>query len=341
MDIKLSYIFRNEPLFRQTPGGRGVWKGHRFVGNDFSMGVCDTWVVLEDAYAEEEMALVQSGRAILITLEPPLTREYQPAFLAQFDLVVTCHSGLRHPNVLNEYQGQAWHIGMFKGTDANDRSSFRGTLGYDDLMKMPPRAKTAAISVICSASSRLPGHKARREFVGKLQARLGDRVDVFGRGVRPVPDKTDAILPYRYHIVLENSSLRDYWTEKLSDSCLGWAFPIYWGCENIEDYFASDSLIRIDIETPDAAIDTIEAVMETPLTPERQAGLAAARALVLDRYNTFDVIRRHCEALPARGPREITIRPQRHFRPSRAKRLVKRVGRKLTARLRGREAART
>ena len=73
--------------------------------------------------------------------------------------------------------------------------------------------------------------------------------------------------------------------------------------------------------------------MDTELTPQRAAGLAAARELALDRYNTFDVIRRHCESLSAREPREVTIRPQRAFRPSRVRRLAGRVARKLSSRL--------
>lgn len=333
MRIKLSYYFENEPLFRQTPGGRGEWKGHTFIGKNPDGEQYDTWVVLDDV-VDEEVAFVASGRAILITLEPPGTRDYQPGFLEQFDLVVSCHRNLRHPNVRVEYQGQTWHIGMHKGADANDRPAFRGTMGYDDFARMPMPTKSASVSAICSISARLDGHRARRAFVERLQSKLGDRVDVFGRGIRPIPDKTDAIIPYRYHIALENSRLRDYWTEKLSDSYLGWAFPIYWGCENIEDYFSEDSFLRIDINRPDEAIDVIASVLDKELSAERIAALTAARQRVLTHYNTFDVALRHCDSLPAREPREIVIRPQRHFRPSRVTRIAKRVRRKLANRFR-------
>ena len=47
---------------------------------------------------------------------------------------------------------------------------------------------------------------------------FGTRLDVFGRGIRSIPDKAAGILPYRYHIALENSQFYDYWTEKLA----GW-----------------------------------------------------------------------------------------------------------------------
>jgi hypothetical protein len=334
MRIKLSYYFTTEPLLRQTPGGLGFWKSHQFIANDPEMQDPDIWVVLEDV-VEEERAFPKLGRTVLLALEPPRTRDYRQEFLAQFDLVVSCHRGLRHPNVRNEYQGQQWHIGLHKGADATNRPGFRATMSYDDFQRMPLPRKEKALSAICSVSKRLPGHRMRSEFVEKLQARLGDRLDLYGRGVRPIPDKADAIIPYRYHISLENSRLADYWTEKLSDSYLGWAFPIYWGCPNISDYFPENSLIQLDIDRPDEAIDVIEATMDESLSPERLAGLRAARELVLDRYNTFDVVRRACESLAPARPREAVIRPQSHFRPSKLRRNAKRALQKVGTLLRG------
>jgi hypothetical protein len=323
MRIRLSYYFANDPLIRQTPGGSGVWKGHRFTANDSECRDCDIWVVLEDLVEERETAFVKSGLAVLIMMEPPGIREYPSGFLAQFDLVVSSHRDLPHPNVRNEYQGLPWHIGIPRATDAAGEP--RHATSYDDLLRLTPPRKTAALSVISSSKSRLKGHRLRQGFVEKLQARLGDRVDVFGRGIRPIHDKSDAIIPYRYHLVLENSRLPDYWTEKLADSYLGWAFPIYWGCSNIADYFGPDSLVEIDIERPDEAIARIEAVMGLELTPKQLSGLSAARALVLDRYNTFDVIRRTCKSLPPASPREIAIRSQSHFRPSGIRRNANRL----------------
>ena len=334
MRIKLSYSFATEPIFRQTPGGLGIWKGDEFFHGDHSRQDCDIWTVLEDL-GEPQTSFVRSGRAILVTLEPPLTRKYEPGYLAQFDLVVSCHRHLGHPNVRNEYQGQPWHIGMHKGADAIDRTNFRATLGYDDFLAMRPPRKTSDLSVICSASTRLPGHRARLEFVDKLRARLGDRIDAFGRGMHPVADKAAAILPYRYHVALENTRMPDYWTEKLADAFLGWSFPIYWGCENVGDYFPRDSLIEIDISKPNEAIDLIETVMSEELGPERSAALAAARSLVLDRYNTFDDIRRACLSLPPAAERSIVLRPQRDFRPSKARRLLRRAVRKFPLGSRG------
>jgi hypothetical protein len=333
MKIKLSYHFAGEPLLRQTPGGQGVWKGHRFIANNPSVVDCDLWVVLENTLEKEETAFVRSGRTVLITLEPPKKRKYPPAFLAQFDVVLSCHTDLAHGSVKAGCLGLPWHIGLNKGERADRRSGFGRAISYDDFLALSYPEKSRALSVIASTASTLPGHARRQRFVELLKTRLKDKVDVFGRGVRPVSDKAEAIMPYRFHLVLENSRLPNYWTEKLADSYLGWAFPIYWGCPNISEYFSSDSLIEIDIDRSVEAIDCIEAVIEEELTQERLAGLAAARALVLDRYNTFDVISRICESVTPAAPQKRTIRSQRTFRPSKLHRLLGGAARRLNEHL--------
>jgi hypothetical protein len=136
MRIKLSYYFANEPLLRQTPGRRGVWKGHTFVANDPDARECDIWAVLENP-AEEEVASVASGRIVLVTMEPQRKRDYQPGYLAQFDLVISCRRDLPHPNVRNDCQGQPWHIGMHKGEEAIGPTSLCGTIDYDAFASMP------------------------------------------------------------------------------------------------------------------------------------------------------------------------------------------------------------
>jgi hypothetical protein len=315
MRIKLSYYFSREPILRQTPGGRGIWRGHSFHPNDPAVQRCDVWVVLDEP-ASKEVAHVESGNAILVTMEPPGLREYPAEYLAQFDLVISSHADLPHRNVRNDGQGLPWHAGLRKQEGGLKRGTDTAILGYDDFAAATMPEKSALLSVISSNDTRLPGHRARLAFVEKLRARLGDRVAVFGRDIRPVPDKLDAILPYKYHLVLENSRLPHYWTEKLSDSYLGWAWPIYWGCPNIHEYFPVDSLSTVDIESADA-VTAIEALISREISPAQLEGVARGRDLVLHRYNLFDVVARAAESLPRGRAREMTIRPAKHFQPLR------------------------
>jgi hypothetical protein len=332
MLIRVSTNFPNEPLLRQTPGGRGVWKECRFNLNDPATSDCDIWVVLE-GLDRKERAFVRHGITIFFALEPPDSESYRPGFLDQFDLVIAAHADLTHRNVHNEYQGLPWHVGIDRGAlgDQYARGRPRCTIDYDRFAMMPPPAKTGLVSVMVSAKQLLPGHRNRLRFVEALQRELGDSLHIFGRGIRPVTDKFDAIAPYRYHLVLENSTAPHYWSEKLADSFLGFAYPLYWGCPNIGDYFPEASLARIDIAEPAAGIAQVKCALEADLAGQHRAALLAARALVLDRYNTFDVIRRACASLPPRPPRQVTLRPGRHFIPLATK--ASYVRHRLTARI--------
>jgi hypothetical protein len=143
---------------------------------------------------------------------------------------------------------------------------------------------------------------------------MKDRVDVFGRGIRDIKDKWEAIAPYRYHIAIENSVVPHYWTEKLADTYLGGAFPFYHGCPNIGDYFPGESLAPIDIRDPDRAIQTIEAVIESGAFERSGPALAQAKERVLDEYNLFPTLVRFFDeraALPEVNgpPAAIEIQP--------------------------------
>ena len=79
--------------------------------------------------------------------------------------------------------------------------------------------------IILSDKDFSEGHKKRIEFVNKIiSLPISEYIDVYGHGFKPIPDKWDAIAPYKYHLVLENSVQKDYWSEKLADSFLGFSF---------------------------------------------------------------------------------------------------------------------
>jgi len=252
--IKVSTNFPTEPIVRQTPGRLGAWKNFEFLINEESCDACDAWVVLE-GLTRTERARVRTGVAVLFAMEPPDAKTYRAGFLSQCDLVVTSHVGLKHSNIRTDFQGLPWHIGLDRGLRGDAEHGFKCVLDYDALCDMAPVAKSKLISTICSDAKSLPGHKLRHQFLRRLVQHFGHQIHVFGRVVRPVADKFEALAPYQYHIVLENSFVRDYWTEKLADCFLAFCYPIYWGCPNIDSYFPADSLVRIDISEPTRAFD--------------------------------------------------------------------------------------
>ncbi len=324
--IKVSTNFPTEPIARQTPGRQGIWKDCVFFINDPSINECDHWVVL-DGLAAPDTARINSGNVILITMEPP-AKKYATLFFNQFDLVVTSHRHIRHPNYRHDFLGLPWHVGLDRGPrGAHGEDGFRTAIDFDGFAAMPPPAKPKLMSTICSVASHFPGHRLRQEFVERMRREFGDRIDIFGRGVRPVGDKFEAMADYRFHVALENSSTADYCTEKLTDCYLSYCFPIYWGAPNISSYFPDNSYLNIDITRPDHAIAAIASLLASGMSEDRRQAMLQARRLVLDRYNTFDVMRRVCGSMPAKPRRTLTLRPERLYRGT----LVRRTTRRLKA----------
>jgi len=50
-------------------------------------------------------------------------------------------------------------------------------------------------------------------------------------------ERKEPLFKSMFHITIENSSSKYYFTEKITDCFLAKTIPIYWGCKNIGDYF--------------------------------------------------------------------------------------------------------
>jgi hypothetical protein len=101
--------------------------------------------------------------------------------------------------------------------------------------------KTKGISMIYSDKRLFTGHKLRHEIANGLTG-----VDFYGGAAKAVRYKEEALLDYRYSIVIENSKTPNYFTEKLVDAMIVGTVPIYWGAPNIGDFFDVRGMIIID-----------------------------------------------------------------------------------------------
>jgi len=102
--------------------------------------------------------------------------------------------------------------------------------------------KTKMASLIASSQNKLVGHKLRHEIAEHIK-RNNFNISLIGRGYKPFDKKEDGLKSYRYSIVIENSSEKDYFTEKVIDACLLETIPIYWGAPNIAKYFDTRGFI--------------------------------------------------------------------------------------------------
>jgi hypothetical protein len=67
-------------------------------------------------------------------------------------------------------------------------------------------------------------------------------------------------------------------------------FPFYWGCPNIEEFFPTNSFVKLDIDNVEKSIEIVKKSIETPITTEKIQALEEAKRLTLDKYNLFPTL---------------------------------------------------
>jgi len=105
--------------------------------------------------------------------------------------------------------------------------------------------KSKMVSGVSSTKAFLPGHIKRLNFINSIK----HRVDLYGRGIREIPSKLEALRDYRFSVAIENISCDDYYfTEKITECFLTGTVPIYHGCPNIGQFFDSRGILYFDTE---------------------------------------------------------------------------------------------
>ena len=323
MRVKLTHDPRHF-VHRQSPGELGVWGDTRFETAGDS-GVFDAWVVFEHLPFPQAVQC-DPGRVVFITGEPTAVRSYHPAFLAQFAAVLTPRLDVQHPQVILGQPALPWLAGIqYQRISGLNPTGYQ--LNYDKLKAMDSIPKPKLASLISTTKNWTEGHRLRLQLLEVLRERFAGRIDFFGYGLKPIEDKWDAIAPYRYHIVLENTCEKDYWSEKLADTFLGAAFPIYGGCPNVSDYFPTGSHLAIDTRDPIGAANVIGKILDADPYAAHLPMIHEARTLVLDRYNLYPVMTDLLKRLSVGTPRLVRLRPENDYvdpAPRRLKRRLKR-----------------
>jgi len=131
--------------------------------------------------------------------------------------------------------------------------------------------KEKLVSLIASKKIKYKGHELRHEIANAVNTDSEINIDLLGRAYKPLKNKKDGLLPYKFSIIIENSQEKDYFTEKLLDCFICGTIPIYWGAPNIGHYFNIEGMlvfnnledllkILSEIETYD--INSIEPVIQ-------------------------------------------------------------------------------
>ncbi len=271
-----------------SPGGRCEWGRCTFLLNPPQGTEADFWIVAGNA-RPADMMLCSPQNTMFIAAEPLEKKVYPLKYYRQFRWVVDSHDRSKHPNLVLDALGLCWHTGLKQPQNEY-------TVGYDRLAAIPMPDKQNRISVVCSNNRFTPGQCLRLDFLSEAKRQLGHHIAHFGRGFAPVSDKLDAILPYRFHMAMENCQLPNYWSEKIADAFLGWAFPLYVGCPNLEQFLPASSFVRIDPAKPEEAIQRLRLLLATPANESEHRAVALGRDAILNQWNPFAVWSRWAEA---------------------------------------------
>ena len=227
----------------------------------------------------EELACC-SNNTLLITTEPPTIKHYHRYYTNQFKWVLTSHDEdqLPHHGRIYSQPGLRW----FYKRCFND--------SIETLHERSCLIKNKVISTITSNKrQRHTLHNKRYLFIMELKKLIPD-LEVFGRGVRPVVDKSEVIDSYKYHIVIENFIGEHHWTEKLSDSFLGKTLPFYSGCPNLCEYFHPLSFIPINLDDCKSAARKIKNAINNNEFEKRIEYINQSREKIINEYNIFAMI---------------------------------------------------
>jgi hypothetical protein len=231
------------------------------------------WLVVFDEMPGNEMVCCHKEQTILCTWEPVTIKSYSRAYVSQFGHLLT-----NRPFAAEKHPGYRLGRGYFPSYTR------RGI--HEDIGFVPPEKKFL-ISTVCSAKNmRHTDHNKRLKLISGVKSRLPE-LDWYGRGVKPIKEKSDALNAYKYHIAVENHIAPYHWSEKISDALISECLPFYAGDPNLGEVLPPESFIPIPIDDPEKASEIIKAAISNDEYSRRLPAIKEARRLIHEKYNFY------------------------------------------------------
>lgn len=215
-------------------------------------------------------------RTILVTQEPVSVKFYNRVYTSQFGHLLTNRpkSAENHPGY---FFGRGYYV-WFTGRD------------YVETRNFAPPEKTKLVSAVYSTKKmKHTHHHARSVLLDRLMEKV-DGLDRFGKGIKEIKYKYDALDSYKYHIAVENHIAEGHWSEKIADALLCECLPFYAGDPSIADVLPKKSFIEIPIDDPDKAANIINSSIKSNEYEKRLPAIREARNLLQYKYNFRDQI---------------------------------------------------
>ena len=104
--------------------------------------------------------------------------------------------------------------------------------------------KSKMLSHIASSNKWSRGHKLRHIIGDAIKSRY--EADYWGSAYKRFDLKTEPLADYRFGITVMNAKHDNYFTETLVDTFRCGTVPIFWGCDNIGDFFNTKGMLKFD-----------------------------------------------------------------------------------------------
>jgi hypothetical protein len=235
-----------------------------------------------------EDSVIITGFTIFVVTEPPEIRKYSLRFLQQFDLVLA--PDFNYLKKLNNLQIQGglleWSEGIVPQYTFGSKldKNFSAIFSYKKFTKL---------------------QRKRIKFYRRVAHQMPE-LDLYGRGHNPIANKGVVLSQSKYHLAIENSSHRDYFTEKLTDPILMGSHVFYFGCSNIYDYFDSSIVTLINLDDFVGSIKVIQEKIQS--TPHNRTAVE----LITQKYNLFSIL--DSLSLNVRSTKKVVISDERIYR---------------------------
>lgn len=180
-------------------------------------------------------------------------------------------------------------------------------LNYNELSNLN-LIKTKNLSTITSNLALFDDHKLRLQFLKYIDDKI--EIDVFGKIktdnnsiYSPIlgelqnykgslKDKEEGLFEYKYHFVSENSIEKNYFTEKIIDCILCESLCFYYGAPNIEKFIDNRAYIKIDINKPIQALETIKLAINNNEWEKRIKYIKEEKKKILNYWQMIPTIKR-------------------------------------------------
>jgi len=222
------------------------------------------------------------SRMIFVACEPPEIKRYDLSVVSRYGYAIgPDFEYLREVPTYQPIEAIApWWVGMKAGAGQEyEPENSPATISRERFKSGFTPTRNTVTAIVSQKSGTLM-QKQRLRLVDYLLSHLAD-FEVHGLSKEKVKDKAEVLMDSRYHLAIENSLHRGYWTEKLADPILMDNYVFYRGHPATQRRFP-ESVTSINPSEPEETYRIISEALSQGAWEISEHGRFQNRNLLLD-----------------------------------------------------------